>query len=222
MWISRPGSPARGPSRHLWDAHRALWAYERGLHHGPVFGEGNNHWYWSGLLDGVEAQFGQGWRDGQGTSAPLLVDFDLLKIHPLQLNHGMGYYERWWAQGPGAKRGLLSLLDQYRMQEVAYGHEGFLGGEAWHDPALSWLESHLMTPLTARTALADPVAIDYWVGGRGWTRRRRRRQARGLVPRPCALRQRSDRLGERRAIRPCSVGSVTPAAHTAGWRRGRA
>ena len=65
-------------------------------HDGPVFGEGNNHWYWSGCLDGVEAQFGSGWPGNGGFSAPLSVDFDLLKIHPLQFNHGMGYYERWW------------------------------------------------------------------------------------------------------------------------------
>jgi len=165
------GQPGAGAFHTVWDAHRALWAYERDLHHGPVFGEGNNHWYWSGYLDGVEAQFGQGWHDGSGTSAPLLVDFDLLKIHPLEFNHGMGYYERWWAHGPDARRGLLSLLDQYRMQEVAYGHQGFLGGEAWHDAGLSWLESHLMRPLTARTALADPVAIDYLInslGGGRW------------------------------------------------------
>ena len=161
------GQPGAGEFQTVWDAHRTLWAYERALHHGPVFGEGNNHWYWSGYLDGVEAQFGQGWHDGQGTDAPLMVDFDLLKIHPLQFNHGMGYYERWWAHGPDAHRGLLSLLDQYRMQEAAYGHQGFLGGEAWHDPALSWLEPHLMRPLTTRTALANPVAIDYF-DGRQW------------------------------------------------------
>lgn len=159
--------PGAGKFDTVWDAHRALWAYERGLHHGPVFGEGNNHWYWSGYLDGVEAQFGQGWRDGQGTSAPLLVDFDLLKIHPLQLNHGMGYYERWWEHGPDKSRGLMSLLDQYRMQEAAYGHQGFLGGEAWHDAGLSWLESHLLPPLTSRAALASPIAIDYFDGA-GW------------------------------------------------------
>ena len=148
------------------DAHRALWAYERDLHHGPVFGEGANHWYWSGDLDGVEAQFGQGWPDGQGTSAPLMVDFDLLKIHPLQFNHGMGYYERWWASGPNAERSLMSLLDQYRMQEAAFGHQGFLGGEAWHDGGLSLLEAHLLRPLTKKTALANPIAIDYWGGGK--------------------------------------------------------
>jgi len=160
------GQPGAGEFQTVWDAHRALWAYERSLHHGPVFGEGNNHWYWSGSLDGAEAQFGPSWHDVPGTSAPLLVDFDLLKIHPLQFNHGMGYYERWWAHGPDAQRGLLSLLDQYRMQEVAYGHQGFLTADAWHDPALSWLEPHLMRPLTTRSALASPVAIDYFDGSR--------------------------------------------------------
>jgi hypothetical protein len=160
------GQPGAGKFETVRNAHRALWAYERDLHKGPVFGEGANHWYWSGDLDGVEAQFGQGWPDGQGTSAPLMVDFDLLKIHPLQFNHGMGYYERWWTQGPNAQRGLLSLLDQYRMQEAIYGHQGFLGGEAWHDAGLAWLESHLMRPLTAQSALANPIGIDYFVNGR--------------------------------------------------------
>ena len=160
------GQPDAGEFRALWDAHRALWAYERDLHQGPVFGEGGSHWYWSGLLDGVEAQFGAGWPANQGTSAPLLVDFDLLKIHPLQLNHGMGYYERWWARGPDARDSLLDLLDQYRMQEAAYGHEAFLGGEAWRDPGYVWLESHLLPPLTACTALAPVAAIEYEAGGR--------------------------------------------------------
>ncbi len=158
--------PGAGRFQETWEAHRALWAYERELHGGPVFGEGNQHWRWSGDLDGVEAQFGQGWPDAQGTTAPLLADFDLLKIHPLQLNHGMGYYERWWPHGPDSTRELLGLLDQYRMQEAAYGHEGFLGGEQWHEPAPGWLESHLLPPLTARSALAQPVAIDYRFGDR--------------------------------------------------------
>lgn len=160
------GQVGAGKFETVRDAHRALWAYERALHHGPVFGEGANHWYWSGDLDGVEAQFGQGWPDGQGTRAPLMVDFDLLKIHPLQFNHGMGYYERWWTQGPNDERSLMSFLDQYRMQEAAFGHQGFLGGEAWHDLGLAWLESNLMRPLTAQTALANPIDIDYFVGGR--------------------------------------------------------
>lgn len=158
-------APGAGKFSTVWDAHRALWAYERKLHDGPVFGEGNDHWYWSGYLDGVEAQFGRGWPSGDGTDAPLLVDFDLLKIHPLQFNHGMGYYERWWSHGPDGSRSLLDLLDQYRMQEVAYGHAGFLGGSTWDSPSLAWLESHLLLPIMSRYVTALPTEIAYQVGG---------------------------------------------------------
>jgi hypothetical protein len=93
-------------------AHRELWEYERRTHDGPVFGEGNEHWHWSGLLDGVEAQFGSGWAHNGGLTAPLLVDFDLLKIHPLQFNHGMGYYERWWPTVHGYATPPMVVLDQ--------------------------------------------------------------------------------------------------------------
>ena len=152
------------------NAHRELWAYERALYGGPVLGEGNNHWFWSGLLDGVEAQFGAGWPSNEGQSAPLALDFALLKIHPLQFNHGMGYYERWWKQPNWNGLPPMSVLDQYRMQEIIYGHAGFLGGATYSNVPLAWLEHHLLTPVTALTATARPVNIEYqvnekWVDG---------------------------------------------------------
>ena len=159
----RAGEEGAGMFKRVWDVHRQLWAYERKTHGGPVFGEGNNHWYWSGCLDGVEAQFGTGW--GQGMSAPLAVEFDLLKIHPLQFNHGMGYYERWWSRAQWGAVPPMAVLDQYRMQEVAYGHAGFLGGAVWNLIPLAWLEHHLLSPVTARYATAKPVEIRYHIGG---------------------------------------------------------
>jgi hypothetical protein len=157
---ARATEPGAGTFRATWDAHRALWAYERGVFHGPVFGEGANHWYWSGYLDGVEAQFGAGWT-AAGTSAPLFVDFDLLKIHPLQGNHGMGYYERWWEKPDWGGLPPMLVLDQYRMQEVAYGHAGFLGAATWNQLPLAWLEHNLLVPVTARYATAKVQAIAY-------------------------------------------------------------
>lgn len=155
-----------GQLSRVWDIHRQLWAYERATHGGPVFGEGNNHWYWSGLLDGVEAQFGSGWPGNGGFTASLAVEFDLLKIHPLQFNHGMGYYSRWWptesfqtnwASGPPP----MIVLDRYRMQEVAFGHAGFLDGSVYSILPLAWLEHHLLTPVMSRCATARPVEILY-------------------------------------------------------------
>jgi hypothetical protein len=162
----RAGEEGAGTFRRVWDVHRELWDYQRKTHGGPVFGEGNNHWYWSGYLDGAEAQFGQAWPTEQGMSAPLMVDFDLLKVHPLQVNHGMGYYERWWAKAEWGHVPPMVVMDQYRMQEVAFGHAGFRGGAAWSDPRMAWLEHHLLTPAMARYATAKPVEIQYDAGGR--------------------------------------------------------
>lgn len=160
----RAGETGAGTFRQVLAAHRRLWAYERSVHGGPVFGEGNSHWYWSGLLDGVEAQFGTGWPSNQGQNAPLMVDFSLLKIHPLQVNHGQGYYERWWEHYPWGAVPPMSVLDQYRLQEVLYGHIGFLGSSTWSKLPYAWLEHHLLTPVTSRHAGVPVRSLDYWVG----------------------------------------------------------
>jgi len=161
----RAGQTGAGQLSRVWGVHRQLWAYERDTHNGPVFGEGDNHWYWSGCLDGVEAQFGSGWPGNGGFTAPLAVDFDLLKIHPLQFNHGMGYYSRWWPAGDyqtnWAGPPPMVVLDRYRMQEVAFGHAGFLDSSVYANIPLPWLEDHLLSPVTARYAPARPQEILY-------------------------------------------------------------
>jgi len=162
----RAGETGAGQFGRVWDIHRQLWAYERTTHSGPVLGEGNHHWYWSGCLDGVEAQFGSGWPDNGGFTAPLAVEFDLLKIHPLQFNHGMGYHSRWWptdayqTNWAGGTTPMI-VLDRYRAQEVAYGHAGFLDGSLYANLPLAWLEHHLLSPVMARYATARPVDIRY-------------------------------------------------------------
>lgn len=162
----RAGAAGAATFQPVQTAHRQLWAYERATEGGPVLGEGANHWFWSGWLDGVEAQFGVGWPGQAGQTAPLMVDFDLLKMHPLQFNHGMGYYERWWGTPTWGARPPMEVLDQYRMQEVSYGHAGFLGASTWANVPLAWLEHHLLSPVTARYATARPVKIEYQINGR--------------------------------------------------------
>jgi uncharacterized protein DUF5696 len=144
------------------DASTALWAYERGVENGPVFGEGKYHWFWSGLLDGVEAQFGsESTPITNGPQAPLFVDFDLTRIHPLQINYGMGYYNRWL---PSAAMTTLTL-DAYRMQEVIYGHAPYLADSLWQSVPRALLEQNLVSPTAARYALQTPANISYRVNG---------------------------------------------------------
>ena len=157
-------APGGGTMAALLAGDTGLWAYERKTHQGPVFGEGSNHWYYSGLLDGVEAQFGAGAvKENQGARAPLFVDFDLKQIHPLEVNHGMGYYERWVS--PGETISNTSVMDDYRMQEIAFGHAPFLGRIYWDDVAHAFVESNLVGPVARSYGVTSVSSIAYQVNG---------------------------------------------------------
>ena len=140
-----------------------LFQFERDTHEGPLFGEGANHFYWAGRCDGVEAQVA-----GGEDHTPLL-DFDLLKIHPQMVNHGMGYYERWFRSGYqhrlGEETGTMEQIDKYRAMELAYGHAGFVGSP--HDHNWHWVvrEHHLMHPVQRLYGTAKVTEILYEVDG---------------------------------------------------------
>jgi hypothetical protein len=141
-----------------------LFQFERDTHGGPLFGEGANHFYWAGKCDGVEAQV-----SGGENHVPLL-DLDLLKIHPQMVNHGMGYYERWFEEGYDARYGTTvgtpEDVDKYRAQEMAYGHAGFVGNVSTDN--IQWVakEHHLMYPVQRLYATAKPTEIAYEIDGR--------------------------------------------------------
>jgi hypothetical protein len=146
-----------------------LWAYERHNYDGPIFGEGRNHWYYSGKLDGVEAQLGAGGTpQNWGGHLPLFVDFDLIRIHPLQVNHGMGYYERWVSDTLSSDVVVVSMLDldAYRMQEVAFGHAPYLGRGLWDVVPLALIEQNLVGPVAARYGASNVDKIWYRVNSR--------------------------------------------------------
>ncbi|MBX7256435.1 MAG: hypothetical protein K1Y02_08740 [Candidatus Hydrogenedentes bacterium] len=141
-----------------------LFQYMRDTHKGPMFGEGNYQFFWAGLFDGAEAQV-----NGGEDHAPFL-DFDLLKIHPQMVNHGMGYYERWFRRGYdhqwGHDTGTPEQVDKYRAQEIAYGHAGFIG--AAQTDNVQWVakEHHMMYPIQRLANTAKPKSILYEVDGR--------------------------------------------------------
>jgi len=140
-----------------------LFQYQRDTHEGPLFGEGWRHFYWAGRCDGVEAQVA-----GGEDHAPFL-DFDLLKLHPQMVNHGMGYYERWFRRGYdavwGFDAGSVQQLDKYRAMELAYGHAGFLGARLVHNVNAVVREHHLMHAVQRLYGTARAVAIRYEVDG---------------------------------------------------------
>ncbi len=157
-----------GTHRAYAAASQALWSFARATHSGPVFGEGRNHWFWSGLLDGVQAQTGTGAiAQNAGTHMPTMVDFDLNVIHPLQVNHGMGLYERW--TGPGEDITHTDIQDAYRMQEVIFGHAPYLGSyngnDFWSVVPKILVEQNLVGTVARRYGTQTAASIQYQFKG---------------------------------------------------------
>lgn len=158
------GQPMAGMARAKVKFDTELFQFMRDTHGGPLFGEGANHFYWAGRCDGVEAQV------AGGEDHACFLDFDLLKIHPQMVNHGMGYYERWFRRGYehrwGQDSGSMEQIDKYRAQELAYGHAGFIGASQVDN--IPWVvrEHHLVHPVQRLYGTAKPIEILYEVDGR--------------------------------------------------------
>jgi hypothetical protein len=149
-------------------AYRALAGMLRAIHNGPVSGEGNHHFLEVGYFDDVEAQLDSG---GSAASAhasklPLLVDFDLLKLHSKATVHGVGYYERFYSDSNNAPQ-FLSFTQHavlgYMATELAYGHAGFIPtpGRLYDYVAAAKLEQQHLLPAQSLYATASPLSIVY-------------------------------------------------------------
>lgn len=86
---------------------------EREIMNGPVFSEGGGHAYYAGLVDGNYPNPVKG-TDRQ----PFLLDFELLKMHPLMTDIMMHYVH------------YTKDLDRYICAAVAFGHMGYVGAGA--------------------------------------------------------------------------------------------
>lgn len=143
-------------------AYAKLFQYMRDTHQGPLTGEGNNHALWAGLFDGAEAQV------AGGETVPPLVAYDLLKVHPQNINHGMGYWERWMSDAPAAglpRMRFPATVDKYIAQTITFAHAGFLGGEDLASNRAAARHYHLTRWVQEKYGTAAPVAVAYEVAG---------------------------------------------------------
>ena len=148
-----------------------LMSYARQVHEGPILGEGGDHFLYAGIVDGVEAQYLAD-ESGSSSTTPPVVDFELLKIHPLMVNHGVGYYERYFSKFNVQQWGGFTKenLYQYMATEIAFCHAGFVPTVSRLGGVTSWVEQverevNLVLPIQKQCALAAPVQIQYHVNG---------------------------------------------------------
>lgn len=117
--------PGAGTFAATFYAYGEIMLHQKKTWNGPVYSEGNNHWYYCGLTDG---NYGQD-QVARLTENPWLVDFDLRKMHPLCCNFGMGNLGMFFGRQEGlgdTPEEREARLDQFLAATLAFGHTGFL------------------------------------------------------------------------------------------------
>ena len=124
--------PGAGTFAATFYAYGEIMLHQKKTWNGPVYSEGNNHWYYCGLTDG---NYGQD-QAARLAENPWLVDFDLRKLHPLvlQLRHGQpGHVLRPSTQGLGkTPEEREARLDRFLAATLAFGHTGLPGPRRRH------------------------------------------------------------------------------------------
>ena len=141
---------------------------------GPLSGEGNSHMLYLGYIDDVEAQI-SGKMQGEsaawwGERAPILVDFDLLKLKPKAIVHGVGYYSRFNATSYGdqlwGQRNKDDILT-YMATEIAFAHGSFIEtpSRIYDYIENATLEQTYVYPLAKAVLNSTPSSITYYRNG---------------------------------------------------------
>jgi hypothetical protein len=100
--------PGAATFRRTFECFGLLLLNEKIAYRGPVFSEGANHWWYAGLTDGNYANYSP-----LISTIPIMPEFQLYKIHPLQMDAG----------------NLPAKGTEYLAYTLAYGHIGILQGE---------------------------------------------------------------------------------------------
>ncbi|HPP53542.1 MAG TPA: hypothetical protein PK777_11365, partial [Thermoguttaceae bacterium] len=117
--------PGAGTFAATFYAYGEIMLHQKATWDGPVYSEGNNHWYYCGLTDGNYGQDQAAHLDEN----PWLVDFDLRKLHPLCCNFGMGNLGMFFGRGErlgDTPEERDQRLDRFLAATLAFGHTGFL------------------------------------------------------------------------------------------------
>jgi hypothetical protein len=143
--------PGAGTFRQVFECYGRLLNNEKHVYGGPVCSEGHNHWWFAGLTDMNYAQLSS----PAGPREPLFVDFDLLKIHPLEMDAAMGAPSMFF-------QGVAVDHDQYIATSLAYGHIGYLGNPGNEpDEAADMKMYYMVQPLQQHYTMVPVARIAY-------------------------------------------------------------
>lgn len=156
-------APGAGTFAAVFYSYGEIMGHQKQAWNGPVYSEGNHHCYLHGLTDGNYAQD----QAARLPANPWLVDFDLLKLHDLGCNFGMGspgmFYGRGFDYGRTPEEKDFTE-DRFLAATIAFGHPGFLTFEGGYHNAL---RSYYMVQQLAAAYTRESVASIRYVDAAG-------------------------------------------------------
>ena len=168
---------------------------------GPLLGEGsiatwasNMEWLWAGYCDsvqrcintnrGLDASHMPANDPKSPTKWPVIPEFELRTMKPLQCNHGNGFYNRFFSKSDvgmvdSSGQPIIPLteamFDRYRIYEITYGHTAFFTTSGPFNPigqggnsmtfASMIKEYYLMKALQTRYMRGGVEEIEYLYNG---------------------------------------------------------
>jgi hypothetical protein len=161
--------PGAGQFGTTYRCYAKLLLNERKVY-GAVYSEGSRHWLYAGLHDGSDAQLCA----PRPHLEPFLVDFDLLRIHPLEMDAGMSWIERYVkdsfagpkAGGPQqaaalALGGWEAALDRFNAATLAFGHQATFTRLSFHGYESDIKTYYLIQPVQSLYAMRRALEIRY-------------------------------------------------------------
>ena len=159
--------PGAGTLAASFYAYGELLRMQQGIWKGPVHSEGLNHPYYAGLTTGDFARddFYFGGRDFPDASdaPPWIVDYDLLRIHPLGCGVAMGSESLFYGTGRFRPADKDAAIDRYVAAILAFGHGARLDGSE-----VARRRGYFMVlPMSTAYSVAKAKAIRYGDGKGG-------------------------------------------------------
>lgn len=156
--------PGAGMFRTTWACYAQVLWNESKAYRGPVFSEGSCQWLYAGISDGNYGQLPRAGRERW--RRPPLVDFDLLKMHPLMCDFGMGmpsmFYDRHDPSWRKPRERTNPYLDRFITSTLAFGHIGFLALDWGFEGALKCF--YMTNAIQQHYALVPVETIGYFDG----------------------------------------------------------
>jgi len=124
--------------------YRYLPSIARSVYGGPVQGEGTNHFLYAGYFDSFEGRLVTAADGFAGEEVPLLLDFDLVKLHGRSVYHGVGHIQQFFGSGNSAHERISEdEILEYIATELAFGHAGLVTKAVLRDYDHSTLHASL-------------------------------------------------------------------------------